>query len=253
MAMPLGARPFMSAPVHSPILRALLIALVGAATLPLAACDGARDPEPGDADKDPAITGALADPIMVDPQMAGDEGAALSANSGAINIPPDLKTPEAVAAALQDAARIAGGPLAKAPPPTKGEAAGEAAITAARVAGRSGMVAANCAAGISYSNVWAAKLPADLPVFPRGAVQEAAGSDAKGCALRVVHFVTPVTTGDVMNFYYTMARRAGFTIEYRQDGADYVMAGRKAGRAWKAFARARDDGLSEVDLVTSGA
>lgn len=242
----------MSPPAHSPVSRPVLIALI-AASLPLAACDGARQPEAGDTGEDPAIAAALADPIMVDPQMAGDQGAALSANSGAINIPPDLKTPEAVAAALEDAARIAGGALATAPPPAKGPAAGPAALTAAQVASRSGIVAENCAAGIRYSNVWAAKMPAELPVFPRGAVQEAAGSDAGGCALRVVHFLTPVATGDVMNFYYTMARRAGFTIEYRLDGTDYVMAGRKAGRAWTAFARARDDGLTEVDLVTSGA
>ena len=68
----------------------------------------------------------------------------------------------------------------------------------------------DCTKKAKYSATWAARLPRDLPVYPRGAVQEAAGTDDAGCHLRVVNFVSPVTPRDIMDFYYTKATAAGY-------------------------------------------
>ena len=103
-----------------------------------------------------------------------------------------------------------------------------------------------------YSATWAAKLPKDLPVYPRSAVQEAAGTDADGCNLRVVNFVSPVSPKDVIDFYYTKATNAGYGAEYRMDGTDNVLGGRKGGQSYLLYARKLDNGLTEVDLIASG-
>ena len=101
------------------------------------------------------------------------------------------------------------------------------------------------AAQITYGARWAAALPPALPVYPRGAVQEAAGTDAGGCALRAVTFLTSVSPDDVIGFYYTLARRAGSAPQHRrQDDSDVL-----EGANWLVHARPVAGGLSQVDLV----
>jgi len=55
-----------------------------------------------------------------------------------------------------------------------------------------------------------------------------------------------------VRFYYSMAQRGGYTAEYRVDGGDHVIGGRKGGQAFVAYARKLGSGVTEVDLVTSG-
>lgn len=224
-----------------------------AGTLMLAGC-GSNDKAPAGTETDPAMSGALGDRIMVDPEMAGQEGAAVAANSGQITLPPEDRSPEAIADAKQKAAAMAGGKLQPAPQPAQGGAASlaESAATAAQVAKASKTAHTDCAAKVQYSNTWAAKLPAEIPVYPRGAVQEAAGVDSEACVLRVVNFATPVSPDDVISFYYTKASKAGYGAEYKMDGKDHVLGGRKGGKAYAVYARKLDNGLTEVDLVTSG-
>ncbi|MBF7010168.1 hypothetical protein QUC32_10860 [Novosphingobium resinovorum] len=231
--------------------RMTVLSLMG--TLMLAGC-GSGDKQPDPADTDPALNGALGDQIMVDPEMAGDQGAAVSAEGRRITVPAQDRTPEAIAAAKKQAAQLAGGALKPAPSPAQGGGAALAAgaATAAQVAAEAKVAKADCSAKVQYSNTWAAKLPAELPVYPRGAVQEAAGIDGQGCALRVVNFATPVSVSDVVSFYYTRALGAGYGAEYKIDGGDSVLGGRKDGKAYVVYARKLDSGLTEVDLVTSG-
>jgi len=148
----------------------------------------------------------------------------------------------------------AGGNLKSAPPAQTGSTSSlvESAATAAQVAQSAKAASADCTKKAQYSATWAAKLPKDLPVYPRGAVQEAAGTDADGCRLRVVNFVSPVTPKDVIDFYFTKATGAGYGAEYRMDGADHVLGGRKGGQAYVVYARKLGNGLTEVDLVASG-
>ena len=111
------------------------------------------------------------------------------------------------------------------------------------------MASADCTKKAEYSATWAAKLPKDLPVYPRGAVQEAAGTDADGCHLLVVNYVSPVTPKDVIDFYFTKATGAGYGAEYRMDGSDHVIGGRKGGQAYVVQNGSRNDS----NITQSGA
>lgn len=224
------------------------------AALFLAGCGGSNKDAPAPSESDPALTGALGDQIMVDPNMSGDNGAAVAANGGQIELPPQQRTPEAIQAARDEAMVQAGGSLKSAPTAQAGTASSlvESAATAAQVAQEAKAASADCTKKAQYSATWAGKLPKDLPVYPRGAVQEAAGTDAEGCHLRVVNYLSPVSPRDVIDFYYTKATAAGYGAEYRMDGGDHVIGGRKGGQAYVVYARKLGNGLTEVDLVASG-
>lgn len=248
--------PRLTAAPIPPVVLAIVLATV------LAGC-GPRKAATSPADVDPAIAGALGDEIMVDPDLArqNPHNAALTGGGPAsAAIPPQDKSPEAIAAARAEAVRLAGGPLQRAPkpsgpPPAQSGAssAGQTAVLTASIAlGRNGAgTGRDCAAKADYKMGWAAKLPAPFPVYPRGHVQEAAGTDADGCRLRVVNFVTPVPLDEVADFYWTRARSAGFAAAHRLDGADRVIEGAKGAAAYVVYLRHRD-GLTEVDLVTNG-
>lgn len=230
-------------------------ALAGLASLALLAGCGDSDKAEKDlAEGDPALSGALEDQIMVDPELSGQNGAAADAGTGAIDLPPEQRSPEAITAAKQEAATLAGGSLQSAPAPEKGSAAAlvENAATAAQIAASSKAAATDCANRVGYSMSWVTKLPAPLAVYPRGAVQEAAGTDTQECSLRVVSYVTPVAADDVMDFYFTTMRKAGFSANHKLEGGDKVLGGGKGGQAYVVYARALDNGLTEVDLISSG-
>ncbi|MCB2076083.1 MAG: hypothetical protein KDE55_00125 [Novosphingobium sp.] len=230
--------------------------LAGIASIALlAGCSGDKKAEGGE--DDPALTGALGDEIMVDPELTGQNqgGDGVTAGSTKVELPPEQRSPEAIAAAKTEAAKLAGGAIQSAPPPEGGSDVAslvEQASTAAQVAQVSKAANTNCAEKAEYSMGWAAKLPDALKVYPRGAVQEAAGTDADGCSLRVVSFATPVAPDDVVNFYYTRARKAGYDAKHRLDGKDHVLGGSKGGSAYLIYARTLDNGLTEVDLIASG-
>jgi len=228
-------------------------ALAGAAVLWLAACGQGKD-EPGAQESDPAMAGALRDQIMVDPGMSGNNGTAVAPSGGQIEIPPQQRTPEAIQAAKDEAMVQAGGTLKSAPQPKTGGADSlvAGAATAAQVAQDAKAASTDCTQKAQYSAGWAAKLPKDLPVYPRGAVQEAAGTDADGCHLRVVNYLSPVTPGDVIDFYYTKATNAGYGAEHRLDGTDHVLGGSKGGLSYLVYARKLESGLTEVDLIATG-
>ena len=230
-------------------------ALVSFASAALLAGCGDSDPnEPGGVGEDPAVTGALGDQIMVDPELSGQNGAAVSADGGKVELPPEQRSPEAIAAARQEAAKIAGGTIRSAPAPSTGSVASlvENAATAAQVAASAKAASTDCTSKVEYSMNWTTKLPAALAIYPRGAVQEAAGTDKDGCALRVVNFVSPVDPGDVVDYYYTRATKAGFNADYKMESGDHVLGGGKAGVAYLIYARKLDNGLTEVDLIASG-
>jgi len=201
---------------------------------------------------DPALSGALNEPIMVDPDLVGQNRAnsAASLPSHDDSLPTIDAGPEAIAAARTEALRLVGGPgrMKKAPEPREvsGQLPADAALTiAARASTR-------CAERVENTAEWAARLPRPFPVYPRAAVQEAAGTDAAGCSLRVVSFVTPVPLGEVMDCYFTRARTAGFSAQRLLHDGDDVLAGVKGAASYVVYARRLPSGNTEVDLVTGG-
>lgn len=223
--------------------------------LTLSACGGSEDEQEAVDASDPALTGALADQIMVDPELAGQNkgGAAVAANGPpSAGLPPPDKSPEAIAAARAEAARLVGGRIETAPAPASGAEAATQAVTPAELAAQARGTGANCADKVEYSAAWATRLPQALTVYPRGNVVEAAGTDKDGCRLRVVNFLTPVTPKDVIDFYYTRARAAGFEAEHRTEGTDSVLGGSKGAAAYMIYVRKAASGLTEVDLIANG-
>ena len=226
-------------------------------TLTLAACSPPKPAPDPNAERDGAAAAALNDPIMVDPDLASQNrgNSALSGGGPAQGDLPDFnRSPEEADAARAAAQTQLGSALQAAPAPgvtaPKSRLAG--AITMPAVAAASGIASQACAEGMGFTFGWAAQLPAGLQVYPRGHTLVAAGNDTNGCKVRAVRFVTPVAVSDAVDFYFAQARAAKLNPERRREGEDEVVAGKPGTGSYAAYVRKRADGLTEVDLISSG-
>jgi len=202
------------------------------------------------ANSDTALTGALNDQIMVDPN--------LTQQSNANAVRPPAKP---YSAAVPPAGTAAGGEadvgrLRHAPPPSKNCpecSTHKGALTLGELARRQQGVGLNgCSSAVSYSAEWVNRL-GDLPVYPDGHVSEAAGSNHAGCALRIVSFTTTAPADRVIDWYYTQATKAGYDGEQQTDGHERVLGGTRASDdgAYLVFVDPAGDGGSSVDLVVN--
>ncbi|MBT2133221.1 hypothetical protein KK137_02640 [Croceibacterium sp. LX-88] len=234
------------------------ILLATCAPVLLSACGGSDELARADTEQDPAVTTALNQPLSYDPDLSAmnraNSAASLPWQDG--SLPTVDSGPDAIEAARAEALGLVGGVglMRKAPEPEdiSDSLAPESSLTAGARAEVAPGIDPACAGQVSYTMQWAAKMPAAFPIYPRGAVQEAAGTDAEGCALRVVNFVTPVPLDEVMDFYFTRARNAGLPARHGLQGGDNVLAGSNGTRSIVVYARELPSGLVEVDLVTAG-
>ncbi|MDP5277704.1 hypothetical protein Q9Q95_02105 [Sphingomonas sp. DG1-23] len=229
--------------------------------LALAGCGGPgnannmmSDAELGNA-ADPAVTAALQDQIMVDPQLGRQ------ANADAIrppNQPYSGGIPNDAVAANGSKVDTAG--LLKAPAPVAAgkdcpqcKAAREAATLGGIAARQKNARIRGCAGALQYSARWAQRLPADLPLYPQARVTEAAGAQGGNCALRVVSFSAAQPIDALLDWYYTKATRAGYSSEHQLDGAQHILGGtrNRDDGAYVLFLTARKDGGTDVDLVAN--
>jgi hypothetical protein len=222
-----------------------------AASFALAACSErkAQAPVP---EPDPAVAAALGEQLMTDPDLAriNPENRALGGGGPAMaRIPLEDRSPAAVERGRADAARLLGTMLRAPAAAGRGPAPGAGPEALARAV--LGQGDEPCVAALENGFGWAARVPGAMPLYPRGHAQQAAGTDRAGCALRVVTILTPVPAGEVADFYWTAATRAGLAPRHWLAGSGAAIGGGKgAGRA-TAFIAARADGLTEVSLVTS--
>lgn len=201
-------------------------------------------------------TQALGDQIMTDPDLSQQNEASAALTGGTDHsLPPVVATREAIEAARLEATELVGGsarlrPLG--PPRMAHDALPEAArfsvIELARLTDGSG----TCADRSSFSAAWAARMPAALPIYPRGNTIEATGSDEGGCTLRAVRFLTPVAGADVLAFYAARAREAGLGTDYSRAGDTDILEGAAGSRRYAVYLRQMNSGICEVGLVTSG-
>ena len=218
--------------------------------LSVAACSS-EPAAPPQRESDPLLTRVLNTPITIDPDLA-----AMNRANSIISLPPDGgylpmidNHAGAIAAARADAERLVGGPGIMRRAPEVGER--ESAILFA-AAERAAGGASKCIQQAQYTAHWAARMPPAFPVYPRAAVQGAAGTDAAGCALRVINFVTPVPLSEVIDFYYTRGQAAGFSAERGLEDGDDVLTGVRGRASYIVYARRLPTGNTEVDLITSG-
>ena len=165
---------------------------------------------------DPALTDALSDPVMADPQLS------LQRDGGAVGVPVGAM-PDRAGEAL----------------PTLGQ------IAALRVRDEA---FAGCNAAVSYSYAWMARLPAELALPAVAMVAEAAGNDGKACALRIVRYGTPQSPADVAAHYRQQARAGGYALA-GEDGALHGRRARDGAAFWVTIALV--GGGAQVDLIVN--
>ena len=112
--------------------------------------------------------------------------------------------------------------------------------------------AAPAARPSQYGPEWAGRLPAEFPAYPGGRVTEAAGSDRGECHVRVVTFTTRDPYNRVLEYYRSLAARAGFSAEQQTRGGDQVLGGTNDGTngAYYLIVTPTRDG-SEVALIVN--
>ena len=187
----------------------LLRSAAFAAVLSLAACSGnsgnnlaALDNELIGNDADPALTSALEDQILVDPNLVQQ------ANPNSVRPPETPVQAQYPAGSDRRPAQVrraaATNPGPDTAPPMPGGA---------------------CGAAFDHGPEWANRLPAEFPAYPGGRVTEAAGSNRGDCRVRVVTFITRDPFQRVLEFYRGVADRAGFSAEHQARGADHVLGG----------------------------
>lgn len=209
---------------------------------------------------DPAMTGAVQDRILVDPDLAG------KANGNMVRAadrPLDGKTPSDAGyeGSTASAEELDNAKLLRAPKPrvvgaedcndcaaNRGETL-EARAAAQGVKRGKG----TCAAKLQYGAGWAAHMPVEFPVYPKGRVKEAAGVEGGICDIRVVSFTTSAGRQSVADYYYTRAKRSGFTADYEIRDGEHVLGGVRDhdGGAYVITLTTLKSGGTAVDIVAN--
>ncbi len=203
---------------------------------------------------DPALREAIEAPIATDPDLTRE------ANRDAVK-PADKPLDGALPAHLPardvkaQVMKLTGGKLLPTPAATRTITSTGDAITLSGIAAQQGLSAACEDPRLAYDFGWAQRLPAHLPLYPGAALKEAAGTDDPRCAIRAATFATSASSGQVLDFYYTLARRAGFTVErIEQNGGDTLVGKGKGKAAFFLMLRpSTESGGTEGDLVVNQA
>lgn len=217
-----------------------------AGLLALAACGSGTDNNLSALDNellgngaDPALTSALEDQILVDPNLVQQAQ------------PNSARPPEGpVQAQYPGPEAPAGGQLAASGGATRPGGTRVQSATARTI----GQEAGGCGAALSYGPEWAGRLPAEFPAYPGGRITEAAGSTAGDCRLRVVTFTTGDPHNRVLEYYRSRATRAGFDAEVERRGEDLLLGGvnQRTDGAYVVIVTPRRNGTEVALVVNNG-
>lgn len=209
---------------------------------------------------DPAMNTALNGRILVDPDMT--EGSNVNVVktadkplSGAL--PPDNGYAGSTASSEElDSAKILRAPKPKIVATEDCQNCGEnRPVTLGAKAAEQGVTSGKgtCDAKIQYGARWANRMPTEFPVYPRGRVKEAAGVDGGICDIRVVSFTTSAGMQNIVDYYYTRARRSGFTAAYEVRAGEHTLGGTrdKDGGAYVITFNRHSGGGTAVDIVAN--
>lgn len=203
--------------------RAFILILLGGPSL--TACDDTRSREElaaarreAVADADPAVTAALADPIMTDPDLTvADDSRRVRHVTGpaSVTYPPRSKANAPIYAALDGFAT----------PPACETAPGPA---------------------------WRAKLPPAFAPYRGATGLETAGTDDGSCRVRVASFATAATPWTVLAHYRGRATQAGYVTDLKRRGVDHVLTGSRSDDASFYMIVSPRAKASTVSVLTSG-
>lgn len=219
--------------------------------LAIAACADEQVDDGLASELDPAVAQALSDQLMVDPDLVGqnEAGAALTLTNDQ-SVPLEIDTPEAIADAQRRATAILRGMGGAVELPEASQLRETSATLSLLVDEIVRLPdAAECLPDANQSAVWAARVPLSLPIYPRGATQDAWGSDAPRCALRAVRFTSPVAAEEIALFYFTVARAAGWRPRYRAGEGEHRIEGGDVSTRFAVHVRSHYSGGREIDLV----
>jgi hypothetical protein len=210
---------------------ALLIAGCGGGANDKAELDKIDAKLGGKTGADPALSAALEDQIMVDPKLASqsnEDSIRPPAEPFQAPVPLDPNAPDG-AGATQTLGSLA---------------EQQARLSKDKFNG--------CVLDVQYSMDFANRLPSDLPLYPRSRLVEAAGSDAANCRLRAVTYSTAATPKAMIDYYLTIARRAGYSASHSNEGKEEMVNGTRDrdGAAFYAIIQTAGAG-SSVDLVAN--
>ncbi len=210
---------------------------------------------------DPVMNAALDDRILVDPNLA-DSSNLTTVSEPAKPLNGALPADNGYEGSTASAADLADTKMMRAPAPTVVAAENCNSCGPARAVTLGGLAhdqgishpkGGGCTSKMQYGAVWATRMPAAFPVYPKGRVKEAAGIAAAPCNIRVVSFTTSAAMQDVVDYYYSRARRAGFTASYEIRAGEHMLGGTRTsddGAYVVTFARA-PGGQTSVDLVAN--
>lgn len=259
----------------SQITRSLLLSATAfALPLTLAACGTNEDNEAELADldenltdptSDPAMNDALEDAILVDPDLTAQaNNNAVRGANGAIDgsVPPGATYAGAAEGGKAAANAQLSGKMLSAPEPrmmtsddectscdsSQGMTLGAKAESQYAQRGKG-----TCDAKLSYDMGWANRMPPEFPLYPKANLKEAAGVEGGLCDLRVVSFTTASSVKSVVDYYYTQAKRGGYSAEYLLRGSEHVLGGTRGNDdgAFVITLNKRANGGTAVDIVAS--
>jgi hypothetical protein len=212
-------------------------ALALAGLLVLAGCGGAPENNLADLDNelmgnglDPALTSALEDQILVDPDLVQQ------------NQPHSARPAEAPVQA-----QYPGGPDAE--QVIRNARGGRPGGDEARTAG----AISRCGGEFAYGPEWARRLPPQFPLYPGATLDEAAGQDRGECRMRVVTFTSDDPVARVLEYYRSHAARAGFSAEQQRRGDSHVLGGVRGDAAYYLIVTPAERGSSVALIVNRGA
>ena len=201
--------------------------------------------------QDPLLAAVVQDPIMTDTQLS------TRSNANAVRPPSQPYAAPIPFADVVPVAAMDDGALTKVPDAggncTRCATARGAITLAALAARQPDPELKRCAASLGYTAGWAARMPADLPLYRAAQVVEAAGTDAAGCRVRAVTFTTARPVDHMLDWYFTTASRGGYRSTHQADAEAHVLAGTRPGDrgSFVAFVRESVTGGSEIDLLVS--
>ncbi len=198
----------------------------------LAGCGSTSTNSANTSNVDPAVTAALADPLMADPQL--DRRANRDALRPADEPYQALVPPDSASPLRGDA------------PPT--------ILARAKLAiggDRSGAFV-DCNLDVRYSYGWADRLAPDLALPAEAQTVEAAGSDTGKCQFRVVIYSASLAPDALLDTYRRAAKTGGYAqSEAAQGAATTLTAIRKRDGAAFITTVGAGDGGTMVDLVSN--